>query len=130
MPILKKQGLAEWNPTPTAITKSISVSTVLVRNGYEVFPLLNEHRNPKLIFKRAGHEKVYFLKLGIVERNAIEINPSPVPEFAYPALVSQVGNEAQQALTTANLQNNIVWLLGGFQTAPLGWQSVFIIRER
>ncbi|MDR6913811.1 hypothetical protein J2X66_000658 [Pseudomonas sp. 3296] len=105
-------------------------STVLIRNGYEVFPLLNEHRNPKLIFRRTGHDKVYFLKLGIVEKNAIELNPSPIPEIASPALVLQVGTEAQQALITANQQNNIVWLLGGFQTTPSGWQSVFIIRER
>ncbi|MFJ7283144.1 hypothetical protein [Pseudomonas sp. NPDC099000] len=106
------------------------VSTALTRNGYEVFPLLNEHRNPVLVFKRADHDKVYFLKLGIAERNAIGINPSPAPELADPSLVSQVGNDALQALTTANQQNNIVWLLGGFQTAPSGWQSVFIIRER
>ncbi len=106
------------------------VRTALVRNGYEVFPLLNEHRNPKLIFKRAGHDKVYFLKLGFVEKNAIAINSPPSPELSDPSLFSQVGNDALQALTTANQQNNIVWLLGGFQTTPSGWQSVFIIRER
>ena len=106
------------------------VSTALIRNGYDVFPLLNEHRNPKLIFKREGHDKVYFLKLGIVEKNAIGLKPSLAPELAYQALASQVGNEARQALITANQQNNIVWLLGGVQTTPSGWQSVFIIRER
>ncbi|MCP1519386.1 hypothetical protein J2Y74_003696 [Pseudomonas migulae] len=106
------------------------VSTVLIRNGYEVFPLLHEHRNPKLVFKRADHDKVYFLKLGIVERNAIRTPPSPTPELADPSLVAQVGNNALQALVTANQQNNVGWLLGGIQTSPSGWQSVFIIRER
>ncbi|EJM12617.1 hypothetical protein PMI21_04664 [Pseudomonas sp. GM18] len=106
------------------------VSTALIRSGYEVFPLLHEHRSPKLVFKRADHDKVYFLKLGIAERNAIRTNPSPPPELSDPSLVPQVGNTALQALVTANQQNNVVWLLGGVQTAPSGWQSVFIIRER
>ncbi|MHC8343128.1 hypothetical protein [Pseudomonas sp. RT6P73] len=106
------------------------VSTVLIRSGYEVFPLLHEHRSPKLVFKRADHDKVYFLKLGIAERNAIRTNPSPAPELADPSLVSQVGNHALQALVTANQQNNVGWLLGGVQTSPTGWSSVFIIRER
>lgn len=105
------------------------VNNVLINNGYEVFPASSKARNPVLVFKRANHDKVYFLKLGLAERNSIELKAA-APELADPDLASQVGNEAYQALMAANAHDNIVWLLGGVQSTSSGWQSVFIMRER
>lgn len=105
------------------------ISTVLSNNGYDVFPFTNTPWNPVLIFKRANHEKIYFLKLGLAEGDYIELKTTP-PELSDPDLANKVGNDAYQALMTADAQSNIVWLLGGAQSTASGWQSVFIMRER
>lgn len=106
------------------------VGTVLTRNGYDVFPMQSQHRYPKLVFKRPGHDKIYFLKLGISERNLIRLNPPATPELANPLLPSQIGVEALLELSAANARNNVIWLLGGVQTTSSGWRSVFIMKER
>ncbi|MHC8319721.1 hypothetical protein ACYZT4_03300 [Pseudomonas sp. GB2N2] len=105
------------------------VGSVLVRNGYEVFPLTNEHRGPTLVFTRANHDAVFFLKLGRVEGDAIrQITPSG-NELTDPHLGSRIGEPAHAALRMAFDQNKVVWLLGGTQKTAAGLESVFIIRE-
>ncbi|VVO59135.1 hypothetical protein [Pseudomonas fluorescens] len=105
------------------------LNSVLTNNGYDVFPFTNEQRDSVLVFKRANHDKVYFLKLGFAKGNHIELKTKP-PELSDPRLISKVGDNAYQALMTANAQQKIVWLVGGAQSTASGWQSVFIMRER
>jgi hypothetical protein len=105
------------------------MNTLLSNNGYEVFPFIDTPWNPALIFRRANHDKIYFLKLGLAEGDYIELKATP-PELSDPTLANNIGNNAYQALMTANEQNNIVWLAGGAQTTASGWQSAFIMRER
>ncbi|MHC8318826.1 hypothetical protein [Pseudomonas sp. LB3P31] len=122
-----------WDTYATAPSDhalKLLVAYVLARNGYEIFPLQNHHRPPKLVFRRKGHEKVYYLKLGVAENNAIAVNPAPVPELADPSLPAHVGVDAVLELAAANARNNVVWLLGGIHTSPTGWQSIFIMKER
>lgn len=106
------------------------VVSVLVRNGYEVFPLTNEHQGPTLVFTRKNHDAVFFLKLGIIDGHAIRDITPPGNELSDPLLITRIGEPAQAALRTAYDQNKVVWLLGGTQTTASGWQSVFIIKER
>ena len=105
------------------------MNSLLSNNGYEVFPFIDSPWNPVLIFKRANHGKIYFLKLGLAEGDFIEFK-TITAELSDPKLFSKIGNNAYQELMTANEQNNIVWLMGGAQITASGWQSAFIIRER
>lgn len=122
----------EWNNysgDPSDYNLKRLVGSVLVRNGYDVFPLTNEHRGPTLVFTRANHDAVFFLKLGRVEGDAVrQITPSG-DELTDPHLASRIGEPARAALRTAYDQNKVIWLLGGTQKTALGWESVFIIRE-
>lgn len=105
------------------------VRNVLMRNGYEVFPLTNEHQGPTLVFTRKNHDSVFFLKLGRIDGHAIRDITPPGNELSDPYLSTRIGEPAQAALRAAYDQNKVVWLLGGTQRTASGWQSVFIIRE-
>ncbi|MCW8278387.1 hypothetical protein IMF27_24780 [Pseudomonas sp. PCH199] len=122
----------EWNnfnADPSNYNLKRLVGSVLVRNGYEAFPLTIEHRGPTLVFTRANHDTVFFLKLGRVDGYAIRDITPPGNELSDPNLTARIGVPARTALLTAYAQNKVVWLLGGTQTTSSGWQSVFIIRE-
>ncbi|RKS12729.1 hypothetical protein BJ917_5970 [Pseudomonas sp. WPR_5_2] len=123
----------EWrnfSANPSNFNLKRLVATVLVRNGYSVFPLTNEHQGSTLVFTRANHDAVFFLKLGRVEGHAIRDITPPGNELSDPHLTARIGEQARTALLTAHDQNKVVWLLGGTQITASGWQSVFIIRER
>lgn len=122
----------EWNSFLTAPSNSNLkrlVSSVLVRNGYDVFPLTSEDSGPTLVFTRANHDAVYFLKLGRIDGYLIRDITPPGNELSDPHLTTRIGEPARAALRAAYDQNKVVWLLGGTQTTASGWQSVFIIRE-
>lgn len=120
---------ANYRANPSSYNLKRLVGSVLVRNGYEVFPLTNEHLGPTLVFTRKNHDSVFFLKLGRVDGHAIRDITPPGNELSDAHLSTRIGEPAQAALRTAYDQNKVVWLLGGTQTTASGWQSVFIIRE-
>ncbi|MET0778651.1 MAG: hypothetical protein ABWZ65_24545 [Pseudomonas mandelii] len=113
---------------------SLFLASILGHNGYKVFlPASAENVQltpPTLVFKRPNHNKVYFLKLGRVETDAIEIMPPSIPELADPQLRARVGAEAHQLLLTADAKGDVVWLIGGVQHLLAGNPAVFIIKER
>lgn len=122
----------EWNnytAAPSNYNLKRLVGSVLVRNGYDVFPLTQEHRGPTLVFTRANHDAVFFMKLGRVDGHAIKDITPPGNELSDPHLTTRIGEQARAKLLTAYGQNKVVWLLGGTQITSSGWQSVFIIRE-
>jgi len=124
------QGL--WNHyagDPSNFNLKQLVGTVLVRNGYDVFPLANEHQGPTLVFTRANHDYVFFLKLGRVNGENIRQIVHPGAELADPHLAARIGEAAQTRLRAAYDQDKVVWLLGGTQKTASGIESVFIIRE-
>lgn len=122
----------QWNTfvnDPSNLNLKQLVSDVLVRNGYEVFPLSNEHQGPTLVFTRPNHDWVFFLKLGRVNGDAIkQITPSGA-ELSDPHLSLRIGEAARDRLRTAYDQNKVMWLLGGTQVTAAGYESVFLIRE-
>ncbi|MEX3777531.1 hypothetical protein [Pseudomonas sp. MYb118] len=114
---------------PSNLNLKQLVSTVLVRNGYEVFPLSSDHQGPTLVFTRPNHDWVFFLKLGRVNGDAIrQITPSGA-ELSDPQLSLRIGEAARTRLLSAYDQNKVVWLLGGTQITSADVHSVFLIRE-
>ncbi|MFJ7283145.1 hypothetical protein [Pseudomonas sp. NPDC099000] len=113
---------------------SLLLASILSHSGYKVFLPANVENvqltPPTVVFKRPNHNKVYFLKLGRVETDAIEIKPPSVPELADPLLKTRIGAEAHQLLLAADAKGDVVWLIGGVQHMPVGNPSVFIIKER
>jgi hypothetical protein len=121
----------EWNhykTWPTDLNLRRLLGALLVRSGYDVFPLTYEHRQPTLVFKREGHDPVYFLKLGAVAQ--VGLSHRPGNELADPSLPSRIGSEAFRELTTAATQDKVIWLIGGVLKVESNPDSVFIIRER
>ena len=121
---------SEFSANPSGFNVKRLLASVLVRNGYDVFPLTSEYRGPTLVFTRANHDSVFFLKLGRIDGDTLRDVTPPGNELADPHLAARVGERAQIALRAAHDQNKVIWLLGGTQTTTSGWQSVFIIRER
>jgi hypothetical protein len=121
----------EWNhykTWPTDLNLRRLLGALLIRCGYDVFPLTYEHRQPTLVFKREGHDPVYFLKLGSVAQ--VGLSHRPGNELADPSLPSRIGSEAFRELTTAATQGKVIWLIGGVLKVESNPDSVFIIRER
>lgn len=110
------------------------LASILGHSNYKVFLPANVDNvklpPPTLVFNRPNHNKVYFLKLGRVETDALEIKPPRVPELADPSLRARIGAEAHQLLLAADARGDVVWLIGGVQHLPGGTPSVFIIKER
>lgn len=124
----------EWGhykTAPTHFNLRRLVGALLIRSGYRVFPLAHEHSRPMLVFSREGHDKVFFLKLGVLGHvDAIKQHMQPGSELTDPGLSSRIGSEAHLALTNAQAQDNVVWLIGGVLQTERGVDSVFILRER
>jgi hypothetical protein len=121
----------EWNhykTYPTDLNLRRLLGALLVRSGYDVFPLTYEHRMPTLVFRREAHDLIFFMKLGAVEH--VGLSHTPGNELADPSLPARIGTDALQALTTATAQNKVVWLIGGVLRVQSNPETVFIIRER
>jgi len=126
-----QQFPTEWNhykTWPTDLNLRRLLGALLIRCGYDVFPLTYEHRQPTLVFKREGHDPLYFLKLGSVAQ--VGLSHRPGNELADPSLPSRIGSEAFRELTTAATQDKVIWLIGGVLKVESNPDSVFIIRER
>ncbi|MFG6206803.1 hypothetical protein [Pseudomonas retamae] len=121
----------EWShykTYPSDLNLRRLLGALLIRSGYDIFPLTHDHHRPTLVFRREPHEQVYFLKLGSVDH--VGLSHTPGNELADPGLPSRIGDEAFRTLTTATAQNKVVWLIGGVLKVESDPDSVFIIRER
>ncbi|WLH37384.1 hypothetical protein PSH79_08785 [Pseudomonas sp. FP2196] len=123
----------EWKhykTDPTDYNLRRLIGALLIRSGYDVFPLTHEHRRPALVFRRESHDKVFFLTLGVIQHDVVVHHTVPGTELADPALPDRIGSAAHLALKTAQAQNNVVWLIGGVLKTEPDADSVFILRER
>lgn len=121
----------EWNhykTYPSDLNLRRLLGALLVRSGYDIFPLTHDHQRPTLVFRRKPHDQVYFLKLGSVEH--VGLSHTPGNELADPDLPTRIGNEAFRTLTTATAHNKVTWLIGGVLKVASDPDSVFILRER
>ncbi|MFJ2286236.1 hypothetical protein ACIOUF_07725 [Pseudomonas iridis] len=103
---------------------------LLVRAGYDVFPLTPHHQRPTLVFRGPATDDVFILKLGVVEGNAIALHTQAGTELLDPALPASIGQPAYAAVQAAHAKNQLIWLLGGVLNVRSKPESVFIIRER
>ncbi|MDT6918044.1 hypothetical protein N7632_02600 [Pseudomonas atacamensis] len=120
-----------WNhykTYPSDLNLRRLLGALLVGCGYELFPLTYEHRMPTLVFKRAGHDQIFFLKLGAISQAGLTHVPGN--ELTEPSLPARIGQDAFTALTDAATRNKVVWLIGGVLKVASTPDSVFIIRER
>jgi hypothetical protein len=114
----------------TAMNLKTLFVNILNDSGYDTLtPDAVTHLNT-LVFKRPNHPKVYFLKLGRVATDAIEIRTPLIPELDDPLLIKQMSTEIHQTLVAADARNDVVWLIGGVQHPSGRSPSIFIIRER
>jgi len=105
------------------------VGSVLIRNGYDVFPMTKNHEYPALVFTRANHDSVFFMKLFNLHGTwAVDPTFRDGPLFD-PYLTNHIGEPAVAALRAAHDQGKAVWLNGGTQITSQ-MQSVFILREQ
>lgn len=115
---------------PTAMNLKTLFIKILNESGYDTFtPDAVTHFN-SLVFRRPNHNKIYFLKLGTVKTDGLEIRTPLVPELEDPLLINQMSAEINQLLVAANARNDVVWLIGGVQHQPTKSPSIFIIRDR
>ncbi len=115
---------------PSAMNLKTLFINMLNESGYNTLtPAAVTHLNT-LVFKRPNHPKVYFLKLGRVATDDIEIRTPLIPELEDPLLVKQMSTEMHKTLVAANARNDVVWLIGGAQHPPGRSPSIFIIRDR
>ena len=120
-----------WNhysTYPSDLNLRRLIGSLLVNSGYELFPLTYEHRMPTLVFRRAHHDQIFFLKLGAVDQAGLTHVPGN--ELTEPGAPARIGQAAFKALTEAAAQNKVVWLIGGVLRVAGKPDSVFIIRER
>lgn len=112
---------------------SLLLSSLLSQSNYKVFLPSGEGLglNPQtLVFKRDNHQKVYFLKIGYLTTDTLEIYHPTLPELADPMLHRRIGADGHQALLAADARGDVVWLIGGVQHLPGADPTVFIIKER
>ncbi|VVO59094.1 hypothetical protein PS880_00704 [Pseudomonas fluorescens] len=102
------------------------LGALLVRNGYEVFPLTQVHTDPILVFKRDNHDKVYAVNLRVVIGDYYESGKPPA--LTNRALGDRVGRLAQEAMIAAATHKKLIWLTGGIQKIDTQ-EYVFIVRE-
>ncbi|MFJ2466651.1 hypothetical protein [Pseudomonas sp. NPDC087615] len=121
----------EWHhylTYPSDLNLRRLVGALLVRSGYDIFPLTYEHRSPTLVFRRTNHQEVFYLKLGTVGDPGLSHPPGN--ELSDPNLPQRIGSAALLALQSAEAQNKVVWLVGGVAKVASNPVAVVIIRER
>jgi len=119
---------SHYSTYPSDLNLRRLIGSLLVNSGYELFPLTYEHRMPTLVFKRAHHDQIFFLKLGAIDQAGLTHVPGN--ELTEPSTPARIGQDAFKALTEAAAQNKVVWLIGGVLKVAGKPDSVFIIRER
>jgi hypothetical protein len=118
------QEWSQFKTKPDAAGLRQLFQILLTRNGYEVFPLTNDHQGGVLVFKRT--HQLYFIKLDISKgQSALYDLPT---DLNNPHLVAGIGDEAHKALIAANERNDVIWLKGGIHQPETGQEAVFIIR--
>lgn len=122
----------EWRyfmPSQSAIDIKRFAAGLLTRNGYSVFEPSPAQSFAAVVFKRTGHDFVFFLSLHRVNGRQIHQPLKQDPNAAKITLIDQVGPHAAQTVEAAHAVNRVVWLRGGVQTLAAYPETFFIIRD-
>ncbi len=105
------------------------MADLLSRHGYTVMEPNNFNSFPALVFRRTGHDYLFFMSLHRTRIPKLSLPTHTNPNTTGMNLETQVGDAAAQAVKDAHAANKIVWLKGGSQILPGHADTVFIIRD-
>ncbi|MDQ0125751.1 hypothetical protein J2W17_004721 [Pseudomonas lini] len=117
----------QWNQfktSPDVPGLSRLFQTLLVRNGYEVFPPPPDHPVDVLIFRRS--HQIYFIKLDLSSQSATYDFPA---DLNNPQLLASIGDDGHKALIAAHRQNEVIWLKGEVDLPETGKEAISVIRS-
>lgn len=104
------------------------MESLLVRNGYVVFKPTSAPSYPALVFRRAGHDFVFYMSLHRVRGNNIHVPSASDRKLSPDRLLQQIGRPAIQAVENAQTANKLIWLRGGSRVSAHHPDAVFIVR--
>ncbi|MBT2340539.1 MULTISPECIES: hypothetical protein [Pseudomonas] len=122
----------EWNfftSTYSPMDLKRFMAGLLTRNGYTVMEPNTFNSFPALVFRRTGHDYVFFMSLHRTRIPKLSLPTHMNPNTTGINLETQVGEAAAQVVKDAHQANKIVWLKGGSQIRPNFADTVFIIRD-
>ncbi|MCQ6258219.1 hypothetical protein [Pseudomonas sp. Q11] len=105
------------------------MANLMTRNGYTVFEANSFNSFPALVFRRTGHDYVFFMSLHRTRIPKISLPAHTNPNTTGISLETQVGEHAAKAVREAHQNNKIIWLKGGSQIRPNYPDTVFIVRD-
>ncbi|SEO75307.1 hypothetical protein SAMN03159293_03842 [Pseudomonas sp. NFACC39-1] len=105
------------------------MAALLTRNGYTVIEPNSFNSFPALVFRRTGHDYVFFMSLHRTRIPKISLPMYMNPKTADLRLETQVGGVAAKAVNDAHSANKIIWLKGGTEIRPGVADTIFIIRD-
>ncbi len=105
------------------------MANLLTRNGYGVFEPNSLNSFPALVFRRTGHDYVFFMSLHRTRIPKISLPAHTHPNTTGISLETQVGEHAANAVREAHQNNKLIWLKGGSQIRPNYPDTVFIVRD-
>ena len=105
------------------------MANLLTRNGYAVFEPNALNSFPALVFRRPGHDYVFFMSLHRTRIPKISLPAHTHPSTTGVDLETQVGEHAAKAVRDAHRNNKVIWLKGGSQIRPNYADTVFIVRD-
>ncbi|UQS15145.1 hypothetical protein [Pseudomonas sp. HS6] len=128
-PVRFRQEWSYFMPSQSAGDIKRFAAGLLTRNGYSVFEPSAAQSFAAVVFKRTGHDLVFFLSLHRVKGRQIHQPLNQDPNTSNIRLIDQVGPDAAQAVEAAHAVNKVVWLRGGVQTFAPHPDTFFIIRD-
>ncbi|MCX2541673.1 hypothetical protein [Pseudomonas sp. COW5] len=128
-PVRFRQEWSYFMPSQSAVDIKRFAAGLLTRNGYSVFEPSAAQSFAAVVFKRTGHDSVFFLSLHRVKGRQIHQPLNQDPNASNIKLIDQVGPDAAQAVEAAHAVNKVVWLRGGVQTFAPHPDTFFIIRD-
>ncbi|MGN8275949.1 hypothetical protein [Pseudomonas sp. SMN5] len=105
------------------------MADLLRRNGYTVMEPNSFNSFPALVFRRTGHDYLFFMSLHRTRIPKLSMPTQNNPNTTGMSLETQVGDAAAQVVKDAHEANRIIWLRGGSQILPGAADTVFIIRD-
>lgn len=90
--------------------------TLLIRNGYDVFPTAHPEQADVLMFRCADH--IYLMKLETSKGHSALYDFTSDPNN--PHLLTNIGAEAHKVLIAADARNDIKWLKGSVSSTDAG----------
>ncbi|WP_367256398.1 hypothetical protein [Pseudomonas sp. stari2] len=122
----------EWSyfmPSQSAVDIKRFAAGLLTRNGYSVFEPSSAQSFAAVVFKRTGHDFVFFLSLHRIKGRQIHQPLKQDPKVSNIRLIDQVGLDAAQTVEAAHAVNKVIWLRGGVQALATYPDTFFIIRD-